>query len=109
MPSGRLSPAGFGRCLLQVTGSWLSTCADYHRAARHYEVLWRVVDAELARLGISRRTLAQNLCEIHDRMWGSRAEQKPESRRFACPSASSARDDAFAHGQPKVPSDTGPL
>ena len=51
--------------------AWFATCADYHAAAGMYEELSRLSDAELKRRGLSRDTLAQDVCESSDR------EEKP--------------------------------
>jgi hypothetical protein len=45
-------------------GEWLRTCADYYEAAGAYEDLVRLSDAELARRGLSRDTLARDLCGL---------------------------------------------
>jgi hypothetical protein len=42
--------------------SWANTCADYYAAAAMYEQLSALSDAELARRGLSRATLAHDLC-----------------------------------------------
>jgi hypothetical protein len=82
------------RRMLRAAAAWASTCADYHRAAKHYESLSKVAGAELAHLGISRRTLAQTLCETHDRAWRAQTEQKPEPNRSEHASAELAADDS---------------
>ncbi len=47
--------------------AWLATCADYHAAAGMYEELSRLSDAELKRRGLSRDTLARDVCESSER------------------------------------------
>jgi hypothetical protein len=47
--------------------AWVDTCADYHAAAAMYEQLSGLSDAELARRGLSRATLAHDLCTASDR------------------------------------------
>jgi hypothetical protein len=51
--------------------AWLATCADYHAAAGMYEELSRLSDAELKRRGLSRDTLARDVCESSERDAGS--------------------------------------
>ena len=41
--------------------TWVDTCADYYAAAAMYEQLSRLSDAELARRGLSRATLAHDV------------------------------------------------
>jgi len=47
--------------------AWVGTCADYYRAAALYDDLSRLSDAELHRRGLSRATLAWDLCQGCDR------------------------------------------
>jgi hypothetical protein len=42
--------------------AWAETCADYYAAAATYEQLSALSDAESARRGLSRATLARDLC-----------------------------------------------
>ena len=42
---------------------WIHTCADYWAAAATYEQLSRLSDADLDRRGLSRPTLAQDICK----------------------------------------------
>ena len=42
--------------------AWAETCADYYQAAAHYDRLSGLCDAELRRRGLSRATLAQDVC-----------------------------------------------
>jgi hypothetical protein len=46
---------------------WFGTCADYLEAAAIYEELARLSDAELARRGLSRETLARDVCALCER------------------------------------------
>jgi hypothetical protein len=48
-------------------GGWFETCTDYYAAAALYERLSALSDAELARRGLSRATLAQHACEVCER------------------------------------------
>jgi hypothetical protein len=52
---------------LAKMAAWLSICAEYHAAAAQYEELSRLSDAELNRRGLSRDTLARDICESADR------------------------------------------
>jgi hypothetical protein len=47
--------------------AWFGTCADYYEAAAAYEELARLSNAELARRGLSRDTLARDVCAAHER------------------------------------------
>jgi hypothetical protein len=47
--------------------AWVETCADYWVTAAIYEQLSNLSDAELARRGLSRVTLAQDVCTACDR------------------------------------------
>ena len=49
---------------------WASTCADYYAAAALYEELRGLSDAELHKRGISRDTLAREVCKSCDRTAG---------------------------------------
>jgi hypothetical protein len=55
-----------GRAFAKMAG-WLATCAHYHAAAARYEELAGLSDAELKRRGLSRDTLAKDICESTDR------------------------------------------
>jgi hypothetical protein len=46
---------------------WLATAADYYTAATVYERLSGLSDAELQRRGLSRATLAADICQAFDR------------------------------------------
>jgi hypothetical protein len=48
------------------TAAWLRTCATYYRAAVMYERLAGLSNAELQRRGLSRATLARDVCEAYD-------------------------------------------
>ena len=69
-----LSPAGSASDLsgsIKMLGrriaAFASTCADYTAAAGLYEQLRGLSDAELQRRGLSRATLARDVCETCDR------------------------------------------
>lgn len=57
--------------LISHLAAWVGTCADYSRAAALYEELSRLSDAELARRGLSRATLAWDICRSCDRTSGT--------------------------------------
>lgn len=46
---------------------WVRTCTDYYDAAAAYEQLSRLSNAELQRRGLSRETLAREVCEACER------------------------------------------
>jgi hypothetical protein len=46
---------------------WITTAANYYTAAAVYEQLSGLSDAELQRRGLSRATLARDICEACDR------------------------------------------
>jgi hypothetical protein len=46
--------------------TWATTCADYYAAAVMYEQLSRLSNAELHRRGLSRDTLARDVCQSAD-------------------------------------------
>ena len=46
--------------------AWVTTCADYYNAATLYGELSVLSDAELRRRGLSRATLASEICEFCD-------------------------------------------
>ena len=48
-------------------GLWIRTCADYYDAAAAYEDLARLSNAELDRRGLSRDTLARDICSTCER------------------------------------------
>src|SRR5262249_24379018 len=47
------------RCVGRRIVTWADTCADYYAAAAMYQQLSALSDAELARRGLSRATLAR--------------------------------------------------
>jgi len=49
--------------------TWADTCADYYAAAAMYEQLSVLSDAELARRGLSRATLAHDVRATCDRIF----------------------------------------
>ena len=63
--TGRLVAAGLFTLKAQV-GAWLQTCADYYEAAALFDQLSGLSDAELSRRGLSRATLARDVCEACD-------------------------------------------
>ena len=46
--------------------AWVTTCADYYDAATLYDELSVLSDAELHRRGLSRATLASDVCKSCD-------------------------------------------
>jgi hypothetical protein len=48
------------RCVGRRIVTWVDTCADHYAAAAMYEQLSALSDAELARRGLSRATLARD-------------------------------------------------
>ena len=46
--------------------AWITTAADYYAAAAAYEHLSKLSDAELQRRGLSRATLARDVCHACD-------------------------------------------
>jgi hypothetical protein len=50
-----------------LIADWLATAADYFTAAAIYEQLSRLSDVELQRRGLSRATLASDICQACDR------------------------------------------
>ena len=64
-PRGQLLRWARGR-FAKMT-AWFATCAGYHAAAGVYEELSRLSDAELKRRGLSRDTLARDVCESSER------------------------------------------
>jgi hypothetical protein len=55
------------RCVGQRFVTWADTCSDYYAAAAMYEQLSALSDAELARRGLSRATLAHDVSAACDR------------------------------------------
>ena len=54
---------GFIKPMVEHASVWIHTCADYWAAAATYEQLSRLSDADLDRRGLSRPTLAQDICK----------------------------------------------
>ena len=50
--------------------TWANSCADYYAAAAMYEQLSKLSNAELHKRGLSRDTLARDLCQSCDRTAG---------------------------------------
>ena len=50
----------------QRVSAWASTCADYYNAAALYDQLRGLSDAELQRRGLSRDSLARDVCQACD-------------------------------------------
>jgi hypothetical protein len=50
----------------QRVSAWASTCADYYNAAALYDQLRGLSDAELRRRGLSRDSLARDVCHACD-------------------------------------------
>jgi hypothetical protein len=63
------APAFIGRLksISRFVAMWATTCADYWSAAAVYEDLRRLSDAELKRRGLSRDTLARDVCAACER------------------------------------------
>ena len=53
--------------LAHRVADWITTAADYYEAAAIYEQVSRLSDAELNRRGLSRATLARDICHACDR------------------------------------------
>ena len=47
--------------------TWVGTCADYYEATSLYDELRRLSDAELRKRGLSRDTVARDVCQACDR------------------------------------------
>jgi hypothetical protein len=54
----------------QRVSAWASACADYYSAATLYDELRGLSDAELRRRGLSRDTLARDVCQSCDTLGG---------------------------------------
>ena len=66
-PNASHSPFfGLRSSLRRRIADWIRTAADYYAAATIYEQLARLSDAELHRLGLSRATLARDICQACD-------------------------------------------
>ena len=46
--------------------AWVKACGDYYAAAALYEQLSALSEAELTRRGLSRATLARDVCAAYD-------------------------------------------
>ena len=55
------------KSLAQRVTTWANTCADYYAAAALYDQLNGLSNAELHRRGLSRDTLARDVCQSCDR------------------------------------------
>ena len=55
------------KSLARFVTTWANSCADYYAAAAMYEQLSKLSNAELNKRGLSRDTLAQDLCQSCDR------------------------------------------
>ena len=64
-PAGTFGPSlgGPHRSLRTRLGAWIKTCGDYYEAAALYDQLSGLSDGELRRRGLSRQTLARDVCE----------------------------------------------
>jgi hypothetical protein len=58
------------KSLARFLVTWANSCADYYAAASMYEQLSRLSNAELHKRGLSRDTLARDLCQSCDRTAG---------------------------------------
>jgi hypothetical protein len=55
------------KSLARFLVSWANSCADYYAAAAMYDQLSKLSNAELHQRGLSRDTLARDLCQSCDR------------------------------------------
>lgn len=55
------------KSLARRVRTWVDTCADYYAAVAIYDQLSRLSDAELHKRGLSRNTLARDVCQSCDR------------------------------------------
>jgi hypothetical protein len=62
----RGGPARSVLAILVRMSAWVTTCADYSAAAATYEQLSALSDQELLRRGLTRATLARDVCEALD-------------------------------------------
>ena len=67
LPSPVAALSRFVTSVRRRLATWTDTCADYWGAAAMYEQLSALSDAELARRGLSRTTLAQHVRLACDR------------------------------------------
>jgi hypothetical protein len=93
-PAATLAEAERAHCgnLISSIGvrlmSWVITCADYWAAAAEYEQLSALSDAELARRGLSRATLAEHVRAVAAAKDDSRSVNNSAARRIRLPEAS---------------------
>lgn len=66
-PTSGLPLAGIILPLAKQAADWIATAANYYIAAAVYEQLSKLSDAELRRRGLSRATLARDVCADCDR------------------------------------------
>src|SRR5262249_12546603 len=64
------SPSEWLKSAAQRVAAWASACADYYAAASLYDNLRGLSDAELRRRGLSRDTLARDVCQSCDTLGG---------------------------------------
>ena len=55
------------KSLARFLVTWVNSCADYYAAAAMYDQLSKLSNAELHKRGLSRDTLAWDLCQSCDR------------------------------------------
>ena len=69
VPPSQTAVSLFGsiKSLAHHVRMWADSCADYYAAAAMYEQLSGLSDAELHRRGLSRNTLARDVCQSCDR------------------------------------------
>jgi hypothetical protein len=60
------APASWIKSMGRRMSAWASTCADYYSAAAVHDELRGLSDAELQRRGLSRDTLARDVCQACD-------------------------------------------
>jgi hypothetical protein len=60
-------PSNWIRSITLRLAAWVDTCADHYAAATMYEQLSVLSDAELSRRGLSRASLAHDVCAACDR------------------------------------------
>ena len=70
--SGKLAKPAFGpasgvMAVWRCIADYAAVCARYHAGARLYEELARLSNAELRRRGLSRDTIAREICAACDR------------------------------------------
>ena len=66
--------------LTKVVIAWVQTCADYWSAANLYESLRNLSDAELHRRGLSRDTVARDVCQSCDRTAHKTGPKSPDAQ-----------------------------